>query len=120
VHRSDLAAMTANLQQTTTSLSVIEGRLDSLASPKMSHPSNRIQGPRPVFGHDLASEESQSVALSGRMSTPLLPRQKHTLTVNQMVTELHRCLVLGVSPTSIASSSFQNTSNDETARVVRP
>jgi hypothetical protein len=97
--------VSVNLQQTTTSLSVIEDRLDSL-----------IVSSGAVLV-DQSIRSGQSLGNRGT-STPALSGAKQPLSVNEMITELHRCLVLGESPLSVFNYSIQGASSQEKSQVV--
>ncbi|KAK4118305.1 hypothetical protein N657DRAFT_606433 [Parathielavia appendiculata] len=115
--KSDLAAVSVNLQQTTSSLSAMEARLNSVAFPQTFRLGNNgIQDPK-VAPLDQRDDPLPDTPIRSTTAS-LRPSQRPTVSVNQMIMELHRCLVLGEPPASTFDSSLRNTSRDEKAYVV--
>ena len=106
--RTDLASVSVTLQHTTASLSLLGSQLSSVTSS--------LQGIR----YDLDQSNNAIVATREAMEIP--PGQQHqmqnrALTTEQMIAELHRCLVLGES-LATAQSSLQNATSNERECVV--
>ncbi len=102
------------VQQTTTSVFDLQHQLSAVNSSLQEMRSNLSRGIR--------SPPSPSSPNTGTAEPELEVKgqqQSQPLSVTQMVTEIHRCLVLGESPTNAVRSSFQSAATEDRAQVVR-
>ena len=116
---TNLETVSVTLQQTTTSVADLQSQLCAVNSSLRDIGStlNKTSG---------CLSSSVEVGIAGPTkddlgsSAKLQLGQSHTqpLSVSQMVAELHRCLVLGESPTRAVNSSFQNATGREKGQMV--
>ncbi len=116
---TDLETVSVTLQQTTTSVADLKSQLCGVNSSLRDIHSNLATNSAPfppstglaIAGPTKNGLDSSANLQLGQSETP-------PLSINQMVAEIHRCLVLGESPTRAVNSSFQNAEGREKTRVV--
>ena len=116
---TSLETVSVTLQQTTTSVAGLQSQLCAVNSSLRDIDSTLNKNTaRSSSCAELSVVVPTKDSLDSSASLQLGQSQTQPLSVNQMVAELHRCLILGESPTGAVNSSFQNAAGREKAQVV--
>ena len=116
---TSLETVSITLQQTTTSVAGLQSQLCAVNSSLRDIDSTLNKNTaRSSSCPELSVVVPTKDSLDSSASLQLGQSQTQPLSVNQMVAELHRCLILGESPTGAVNSSFQNAAGREKAQVV--
>ena len=116
---TSLEAVSVTLQQTTTSVADLKSQLCAVNSSLRDIDSTLAKNSAPLPpSTELGVTGPIKDCLDSSANLQLDPSQTQPLSVNQMVAELHRCLVLGEPPIRAVNSSFQNAEGREKTRVV--